>query len=289
MGDDGACPQCDSACSSCDADCADRSEPAVAEPKRLSPHASARIGSVIAVVSGKGGVGKSLVASLFALCLRRAGHSVGILDADVTGPSIPHAFGVRDKLRACADGIIPAHTTEGIQVVSTNLVLPEETTPVLWRGTIISGLVRQFFSEVLWGDLDYLVVDMPPGTGDVSLTVYQSLPVDGIVVVTAPQGLVSMIVGKAINMAAMMEVPVLGLVENMSYARCPECGARHEPFGESDTQALARSHGIELTAQLPLSAQFAARMDAGEAESIDLDELVGFKEFTIGVVAKAGR
>ncbi|MDR1183513.1 MAG: Mrp/NBP35 family ATP-binding protein [Coriobacteriales bacterium] len=269
---------CDNACSSCAVDCSSRTEPT---DIKAPVHAQTHIKHVIAVVSGKGGVGKSLVTSLIASALRRQGYSVGILDADITGPSIPRAFGVEEKLRANAQGILPSVTKSGIQVVSTNLVLPDETTPVLWRGTIISGLVKQFYSEVIWGDVDYLLIDMPPGTGDVPLTVYQSLPIDGVIIVTAPQDLVSMIVGKAINMAGTMEVPVLGIVENMAYFECPDCGSRHDIFGASHIDKIADEYGIGLVAQLPICPNFARHMDEGEVEQLDTSVLDEFTEVLI--------
>jgi Mrp family chromosome partitioning ATPase len=241
---------------------------------------------VIAVVSGKGGVGKSLITSLVASTLRRQGRSVGILDADITGPSIPKAFGVDEKLRANAQGILPSVSTGGIQVVSTNLVLPEDTTPVLWRGTIISGMVRQFYSEVIWGDVDYLLIDMPPGTGDVPLTVYQSLPIDGVIIVTAPQDLVSMIVGKAINMAATMDVEVLGIVENMAYFECPDCGAHHDIFGAGRIEQTAQEYGIDLVAQIPIRADIARAMDAGAVEELEIPAL---DDFVATIIAKPER
>jgi Mrp family chromosome partitioning ATPase len=263
---------CDSSCSSCDvAGCGDRSAPA-----KLETHPQAQIHHVIAVVSGKGGVGKSLVTAELATIANARGYHVGVLDADITGPTMARAFGISDHLNACADGLIPQETAEGIRVVSTNMVLPDETTPVLWRGSIISNLIRQFFSEVLWGELDYLFIDMPPGTGDVALTVFQSLPIDGIVIVTAPQDLVSMIVGKAINMAAMMEVPVLGLVENMAYFSCPDCGSEHRVFGPSTLDTLAEEYGIALRTSLPLDPSLAERMDRGEAARMELPELDAF-------------
>jgi Mrp family chromosome partitioning ATPase len=271
---------CDSACSSCAADCSSRSEPA---DLKMPVNDQTHIGHVIAVVSGKGGVGKSLVTSLIASELHRRGYSVGILDADITGPSIPRAFGVEEKLRANAQGILPSVTEGGIQVVSTNLVLPEDTTPVLWRGSIISGMVRQFYSEVVWGDIDYLLIDMPPGTGDVPLTVYQSLPIDGVVIVTAPQGLVSMIVGKAINMAATMDVEVLGIVENMAFLECPDCGVRHDVFGTSRIDEVAQDYGIDLVARMPILPDFACTMDAGTIEQLEAPALT---DFTTALVAK---
>ena len=264
---------CDNACSSCAADCSSRSTPA---DFKAPVNAQSSIKHVIAVVSGKGGVGKSLVTSLIATALNAQGHSVGILDADITGPSIPKAFGVEEKLRANAQGILPSESGGGIQLVSTNLVLPDDTTPVIWRGSIISSMVKQFFSEVIWGDIDYLLIDMPPGTGDVPLTVYQSLPVDGVVIVTAPQDLVSMIVGKAINMAATMEVPVLGIVENMAYFQCPNCDSQHEIFGSSKIDETAKAYGIDLVAQIPISPSFANAMDKGAVEGLKVTEIAPF-------------
>lgn len=265
---------CDSSCSSCsDSSCGSRTEPA-----KLDTHPKANIKHVIAVVSGKGGVGKSLVTSQLAAIAHAKGYKVGVLDADITGPTMARAFGISEHLKACEDGIIPQESPEGIKVVSTNMILPDETTPVLWRGSIISNLIRQFFCEVLWGELDYLFIDMPPGTGDVALTVYQSLPIDGVVIVTAPQDLVSMIVGKAINMANTMEVPILGIVENMAYFKCPDCNGKHTVFGQSDVEGLAANYRIGLSASLPLNPSFAEHMDKGEATQIALPELEGFAE-----------
>jgi Mrp family chromosome partitioning ATPase len=264
---------CDNACAACSSDCATRAED-------FDPHIKtndqSQIKHTIAVVSGKGGVGKSLVTALLATALNARGYKVGILDADITGPSIPKAFGVTEKLSANVHGIVPATSADGIKVVSTNLILPDDTTPVIWRGSVISNLVRQFFAEVNWGELDYLLIDMPPGTGDVPLTVYQSIPIDGVVVVTAPQDLVAMIVGKAVNMAALMEVPVLGLVENLSYFVCPDCGKQHQIFGPSRLQELAETYDIALTAQLPIDPALAQAMDAGQAGSLDPKLLATF-------------
>lgn len=259
-------------CSSCGVSgCGERSAPAT-----LETHPETNIKHVIAVISGKGGVGKSLVTSQLATQTHKRGYKVGVLDADITGPTMARAFGYDGNLSACETGIIPSETPEGIKVVSTNMVLPDETTPVLWRGAVITNLIRQFFSEVLWGDLDYLFIDMPPGTGDAALTVFQSLPIDGIVIVTAPQDLVSMIVGKAINMANMMDVPVYGLVENMAYFECPSCNEKHEIFGTSDVEKLASSYDIKLSASLPINPEFARYMDKGEATSIEIPELDAF-------------
>lgn len=254
-------PECTHDCSSCGQECPSR------EPSPIAPlGAGSSVRRVIGVVSGKGGVGKSLVAGLLAVLLRRRGLRSAILDADLTGPSIPHMFGLKDKAMGDALGIHPVLSKTGIPVMSINLLLEEETDPVIWRGPVISGILKQFWSEAVWGQVDVMVVDMPPGTGDVPLTVFQSLPVDGVVVVASPQGLVSMIVEKAVNMASMMRVPVLGLVENMSYLECPDCG-RHIPvFGESNLDAIAQKHGIPVLGRLPMDPRVAALCDRGQVE-----------------------
>ena len=223
---------------------------------------------VIAVLSGKGGVGKSLVTSALAIELSRRGHTVGVLDADITGPSIPRIFGMSGR-RASGLGklILPEISDGGVKVMSSNLLLDDETSPVLWRGPVIAGGIRQFWSDTSWGPLDYMLVDMPPGTGDVALTVFQSLPVDGIVVVTSPQDLVSMIVAKAVNMASMMDVPVLGIVENMSYVLCPDCGRKIEVFGPSRLDEVAAAYGLAVLGRLPLDPALAAACDAGTLEN----------------------
>ena len=264
---------CDSACSSCAQDCSSRTEPM---DMRAHPSAQSTIKHALAVVSGKGGVGKTLVTSMIAAALNKQGHSVGILDADITGPSIPKAFGIEERIRANVQGMLPSVTQSGIQIVSTNLLLPEATTPVIWRGGIISSMVKQFYSEVLWGDIDYLLIDMPPGTGDVPLTVYQSISIDGVIVVTAPQDLVSMIVGKAINMAIAMEVPVLGIIENMSFFECPDCGSRHEIFGASKIGEIAEEYDIDLIGAIPILPDVARLMDAGRLEDVEFDALDSF-------------
>ena len=237
----------------------------------LNPYS--HIKHVIGVVSGKGGVGKSLVTGILATELMRAGKAVGILDADITGPSIPKMFGISDQRIAAMDDrfLIPATTKAGIKVVSTNLVLEHETDPVLWRGPLLMGVIKQFYEDVFWGDLDYLLVDMPPGTGDVALTVFQSLPIEGVLIVSSPQDLVQMIVGKAVNMAAMMEVPVIGLVENMSYYVCPSCGEKHEVFGPSCAQETADHFGIDMLGRLPIDPAIAKICDKGAIEQ-DLPE-----------------
>lgn len=224
------------------------------------------IKKVIAVVSGKGGVGKSLVTSLMAVNMQRKGYKASILDADITGPSIPKAFGIKEKATANELGIFPIRTKTGIGTMSVNNLLENDTDPVIWRGPVIAGTVKQFWTDVLWGDVDYLFVDMPPGTGDVPLTVFQSLPVDGIIVVTSPQELVSMIVGKAVKMAEMMNIPVLGLVENMSYFKCPDCGKEIPVFGESKLDAVAAEYGVDVLGRLPVDPKLSAACDKGMIE-----------------------
>ncbi len=236
-------------------------------------NAQSKVKKVIGIVSGKGGVGKSLVTSLSAAMMNRRGNSVGILDADMTGPSIPMCFGVHERAKANAFGIIPAESVGGVKLISVNLFLDDVTQPVVWRGSIIANTVKQFWTDVVWGDVDYMFVDMPPGTGDVPLTIFQSLPVDGIIVVTSPQDLVSMIVSKAVNMAKMMDIPIIGLVENMSYFRCPDCGKEHKIYGESNIDAVAAEQGLKVLAKLPIMPDVAAACDAGEIEKIDLPEM----------------
>jgi Mrp family chromosome partitioning ATPase len=232
---------------------------------------------VLGVVSGKGGVGKSLVTSELAVKLYRKGYKVGILDADITGPSIPKVFGIHEQAVGSDEGIYPAVTPEGIKVISVNLMLDSEESPVIWRGPVIAGVVKQFWNEVIWGELDYLLVDMPPGTGDVPLTVFQSLPVDGVIIVTSPQELVEMIVKKAYNMARMMNIPVLGLVQNMSYLLCPDCGRMIYIYGEGKGDQLAKELAIPSYASLPIDPAIAALCDAGRIEEFDhpyLDAMV---------------
>lgn len=260
---------CTHDCSSCSADCASRKP----ESFLKEPHAGSVIRKAIAVVSGKGGVGKSLTASLLASYAHKQGKSVGIMDADITGPSIPKMFGVNERATGSEEGIYPVLTPSGIQMMSMNLLLDGETTPVVWRGPVISGAVQQFWTDVLWKDLDLLFIDMPPGTGDVPLTVFQSIPLAGVVIVTTPQELVKMVVEKAVNMAGMMHVPVLGLVENMSYLTCPDCGKRIEVFGESKAEAIAREYGIPAVSRLPLDAEIAKLADAGRIEDYETDGL----------------
>lgn len=238
-------------------------------PQEFEENTLSEVKHVIAILSGKGGVGKSLVCGGIATQLKRAGHKVGILDADITGPSIPKMFGMSGRhAHALGKLLLPEVTESGIHVMSSNLVLQNETDPVLWRGPVIAGAIRQFWSETSWGPLDYLLVDMPPGTSDVALTVFQSLPVDGIVIVTSPQDLVSMIVAKAVNMAQKMDVPVLGVVENMSYLACPDCGKHINLFGESHLDDVAKSFGLDVLARLPIDPSFAKLCDEGHADQI---------------------
>lgn len=233
---------------------------------------------VIGVVSGKGGVGKSLVTSLLATILRRRENAVAILDADITGPSIPKCFGLKGRAMADENGLYPRDTKTGIKVMSINLLLDEETAPVVWRGPVIAGAIKQFWSEVVWGDVDYMFVDMPPGTGDVPLTVFQSLPVDGVIVVTAPQALVGMIVTKAVRMAEMMQVPVLGLVENYSVYRCPDCGKEHPVFGQSTIDALGAELSLPVLAKLPIDPELARAVDEGQIEGYEANPMAGVAE-----------
>ena len=260
---------CNGNCSECGSDCADRKpESLLAE---LNPNASVK--KVIAVVSGKGGVGKSTVTSMLAVAMARKGKRVGVLDADITGPSAPTAFGVTECQGADEHGLYPALTRTGIQVMSINLLLDNPADPVVWRGPVIAGAVKQFWTDVIWGDVDFMFVDMPPGTGDVPLTVFQSIPLDGIIVVASPQELVSMIVEKAVNMAAMMSVPVLGLVENMSYVVCPDCGTKIKVFGDSHIEDVAIRHSIPLLARIPLDPALSRASDAGLIELTNVDYL----------------
>ena len=261
--------ECTHDCSSCSVDCSSRQPSKEDFLEKLNDMSSVK--KVIGVVSGKGGVGKSLVTSLLAVTFNRRGLSTAILDADVTGPSIPKAFGVKEKAHGTEQYIIPAVTKTGIQMISVNLLLENETDPVVWRGPVIAGTVKQFWTDVIWKDVDYMFVDMPPGTGDVPLTVFQSLPLDGIVIVTSPQELVSMIVTKAVNMAKLMDIPILGIVENMSYVECPDCGRKINVFGESKTDAVAAEFGLKVLAKLPLDPVLANNCDNGLIELFEGD------------------
>ena len=263
--------ECTHDCSTCGESCGERQEPQ-SLLKELNPNA--RVGKVYGIVSGKGVVGKSMVTCQLAVTMRRRGYSVGILDADVTGPSIPKAFGIHEPATGTEEALNPCLSSTGIQVMSTNLLLENETDPVVWRGPVISGVVQQFWTDVLW-NCDYLFVDMPPGTGDVSLSVFQSIPLDGIIIVASPQELVSMVVEKAVKMAEMMEIPIVGLVENMSYITCPDCGKRVYLFGEGKTEQAAARHGLELLSQMPIDPQLALLTDAGRIEDFQGDWLKG--------------
>ena len=260
---------CNGNCESCGSDCGERKKESFLE----KPNAKSKVGKVIAVVSGKGGVGKSTVTSMLAVAMARQGKRVGILDADITGPSVPTAFGVEQCQGASQEGLYPALTRTGIQVMSINLLLDNNTDPVVWRGPVIAGAVKQFWTDVIWEDVDYLFVDMPPGTGDVPLTVFQSLPVDGVVIVTSPQDLVSMIVTKAVKMANMMHIPVLGFVENYAYLTCPDCGKKISVFGESKLDQVAKEFDLPVLARLPIDPAVAQACDHGLMETVDTSVL----------------
>lgn len=261
---------CNGNCASCGSNCGSAQQPE-SLLAQANPHSNVK--KVIAVVSGKGGVGKSTVTAMLAMAMQQRGRKVGILDADITGPSMAKAFNVHACSGASEEGLYPALTENGTQVMSINLLLDNETDPVLWRGPIVAGTVKQFWSEVIWEDADYLFVDMPPGTGDVPLTVFQSLPVDGVIIVTSPQQLVSMIVAKAVNMANMMQIPVLGLVENYSYFQCPDCGKQHEIFGKSHIDEIALQYHLPVLARLPIDPSVAQKMDDGAAEQLPTADL----------------
>ena len=260
--------ECTHDCESCGKDCASRIV-------KESTNELSNVKKVIGIVSGKGGVGKSLVTSLLAVGKAKQGKSVAILDADITGPSIPRAFGISGGIEADANGIYPRQSAFGIKVVSSNLLLDNENDPVIWRGPVIAGMVKQFWTDVVWDDVDFMFVDMPPGTGDVPLTVFQSLPVDGIIIVASPQELVGMIVEKAVNMANMMNIPVLGIVENMSWIACPDCGKKIYPFGEGKTLEVAQAHSLPLLAQLPIQPELASACDKGMVELFNENWLDG--------------
>jgi len=257
---------CSETCGTCGEECEDRKDP-IDFSEKLNELSSVK--KVIGVMSGKGGVGKSLVTSMLAVAMNRRGYRTAILDADITGPSIPTAFGLKGKAAGSELGIFPVSSKTGIEVMSINFLLENETDPVVWRGPMIAGTVKQFWSEVIWKDIDYMFVDMPPGTGDVPLTVFQSLPVDGIIVVTSPQELVSMIVAKAVKMAEIMNIPIIGLVENMSYFKCPDCNKEHKLFGESHIEEIAKAHNLEVLARMPIDPKIAAACDKGMIELFD--------------------
>ena len=266
---------CSGNCASCSSsDCGDRKK----ESLLAAPNPKSNVKKVIAVVSGKGGVGKSTVTSMLAVAMSKKGKRVGVLDADITGPSAPTAFGVSECQGASEEGLYPAMTRTGIQVMSINLLLDNSTDPVVWRGPVIAGAVKQFWTDVIWEDVDYMFVDMPPGTGDVPLTVFQSLPVDGIVIVTSPQDLVSMIVSKAVKMANMMHIPVLGFVENYAYLECPDCGKKIEVFGKSHLDEVAAEFGLPILARLPINPDVAFAYDSGLMENVNTDGVSGVIE-----------
>lgn len=278
--------ECTHDCSSCGEACSSR-EGADFESFRAKPNEHSSIKKIIGIVSGKGGVGKSLVSSFLAVQMKKKGYNVGILDADITGPSIPAAFGLKGKLFGSEFGIMPCETKDGIQVISVNMMLENPDAPVIWRGPVIAGVVKQFYTDVVWSDIDFLFVDMPPGTGDVPLTVFQSLPVDGIIIVTSPQELVSMVVGKAVNMAEQMKIPILGIVENYSYIECPDCGKKITVFGESHVDEMAAKYGLEVLEKLPLDPSIAKAVDEGLIELYDSHMLDATaekleKEFVLG-------
>ena len=260
--------ECTHDCSSCGENCSQRN---AIQKEKL--HELSSVKKVIGVVSGKGGVGKSLVTSMMAVNMQRRGFKAAILDADITGPSIPQSFGVHERASGTDTELFPATTKTGIDIMSLNLLVENETDPVVWRGPVIAGVVKQFWSDVVWKDVDYMFVDMPPGTGDVPLTVFQSIPVDGIIIVTSPQDLVSMIVTKAVNMAKMMNIPVLGIVENMAYFQCPDCGKKHFIFGESNLERIAAANAIPEIARIPIDPDFASQVDRGLIELYEGDWL----------------
>lgn len=260
---------CSGNCSSCGSDCGERKAESLLA--KLNPKSSVK--KIIAVVSGKGGVGKSTVTSLLASAMAKEGKRAAILDADITGPSIPKAFGVTECQGVSQEGLYPALSRGGVQIMSVNLLLDNDRDPVLWRGPVIAGAVKQFFTDVIWEDVDYMFVDMPPGTGDVPLTVFQSLPVDGVIIVTSPQNLVSMIVAKAVKMAQMMHIPVLGFVENYSYLRCPDCGKKISVFGKSHLDEIAAQFDLPILARLPIDPAVAEAYDNGQMETVNTEAL----------------
>lgn len=277
--------------SGCNHDCENCGK--INDPKSFqeAPHEMSRIDSVIGVVSGKGGVGKSLVSALLACAARRKGYQTAVMDADITGPSIPKAFGVTDKLIGNDFGIVPAESKTGVKITSINLLMQDPTDPVIWRGPVIGNCVKQFWKDVIWSDVDYMFVDMPPGTGDVPLTVFQTIPVKGIVVVATPQDLVSLIVTKAIKMAEMMNIPVLAIVENMSYYQCPKCGEKHSIFGESKIEEIAKEHGVEKVVKLPIDPSIAQACDRGEIETVEsagIDEAFDYISSWLEAARKVG-
>lgn len=273
--------ECTHNCSTCGENCSSRNTPqSLLEPV----NSLSTVGKVYAVVSGKGGVGKSTVTSLLSVMTAKKGFKTAVLDADITGPSIPKMLGINERAKADDNGIYPGVSKSGVRAMSLNMLVEDETTPVIWRGPVIAGTVKQFWTDVIWGDIDCMYIDMPPGTGDIPLTVFQSIPVDGIIIVTSPQDLVSMIVDKAVNMAEKMDIPVIGLVENYSYFRCPDCGKEHHIFGESSIASIAEKHGLPVLARLPIDPHLAELCDVGRVDEYEttaldkaLSELLGEK------------
>lgn len=262
---------CDHNCGGCSTECADREE--TKNDFSAQAHELSKIKKVIGVVSGKGGVGKSMVTSLLAVTMKRMGYNAAILDADITGPSIPKSFGLKEKAQGSEIGLFPVTSKTGIEIMSVNLLLENDTDPVVWRGPIIGNTVKQFWTDVIWGEVDFMFIDMPPGTGDVALTVFQSVPVDGIIIITSPQELVSMIVSKAVKMAEMMNIPVVGIIENMSYFKAPDTGKEYKIFGESHLDETAAKHGIKVLAKMPIEPKLAAACDNGMIELFDVSWL----------------
>ena len=273
--------ECTHNCSTCSQNCSSRKDP---ESLHEQPHELSKIKKVIGVVSGKGGVGKSLVTSLLAVSTQRKGFKTAILDADITGPSIPKAFGIKEKAQGTENGILPCKSKTGIEIMSVNLLLENDTDPVVWRGPVIAGAVKQFWTDVIWDDVDFMFVDMPPGTGDVPLTVFQSLPVDGIVIVASPQELVGMIVEKAVKMAGLMNIPVLAFAENMSYFLCPDCNTKHKIFGESNIREIAKEYNVDTVAEIPMNNKLAAAVDAGVIELFEGDWVEEISEKIVGLL-----
>jgi Mrp family chromosome partitioning ATPase len=271
---------CTNQCDSCAENCSERKGQ---ENLFEAPHAKSNITKIIGVVSGKGGVGKSLVTGLLASRFAKKGYKVAIMDADVTGPSIPKMFGITGRAFGNEEGIVPAVTKNGIKVISVNLLLENPSDPVIWRGPVIAGVVKQFWTDVIWGDIDYMFIDMPPGTGDVALTVFQSVPVDQLVIVASPQDLVAMIVSKAVNMAHMMKIPVLGVVENMSYVTCPHCDEKIYLYGDSHIDSYCSENDLNLLGKIPISTEIAKACDSGEIEDYNCDELVDVARLIAGV------
>lgn len=276
---------CNHECSACGESCTERKEEQINFSEKL--HEMSSVKKVIGIVSGKGGVGKSLVTSMLGVTMKRRGFNIAILDADITGPSIPKAFGITEKAVGSDLGLLPVRSKTGIDIMSINLLLANDTEPVIWRGPLLAGMVKQFWSDVIWSNVDYMFIDMPPGTGDVPLTVFQSIAIDGIIIVTSPQELVSMIVSKAVKMAEQMKIPILGLVENMSYFKCPDCDKEYNIFGESHVEEIAQKHNIKVLGKLPIDPRVAAACDRGMIELFEgsyLDNIGDILEKELDVI-----